>query len=773
MRISNARRILLVGAALPLLLLLPACGGGGGSVDSTPPPPPIAPPPPVPPPPPPPPPAIPPVGSFDTAEYRGSNALVQAQAISAYDAGANAGGLGVIAAVVDSGVVPSNAEFAGRIHPNSRDIAGTRGLGDDGNHGSQVAGVLLGARNGSASHGVAFNATLLALRTDNPGSCEAPNPVVQGGCFHEYNNIATAVDVARTTGARVVNLSIVGPAASSQLLAAVDRATAAGIIIVIAAGNERTLDPTELAQLANGPGARGLVIVAGALDGTNTALTGFSARAGNTATRFLGAAGLSVRTVNAAGAQSTVSGTSFAAPVISGAVALLAQAFPNLSGAQIVDLLFRTANDLGAVGNDTVFGGGALNLARAFAPQGPTALAGSAVPITLGGSNGVTSGAIGDGGRGGAVAVVLDSFGRAYNVDLGGSIGAAPLTRKLAPSLAIGGRGVAASLGGAQVALSVGASRAGTAVDALRLSPQDRDAARVLAGSVVTRLGRDTQIGFGFGKSSAALLDQLTLRRGAAFLAAERASDSLGFYQQPGTVYAIGHETGGFLISASLESGREHPFVRGLTLSPRDNERGYRYDRLSLGADRQLGRLALGGRLTRLEEADTVLGARFSPLIGNGATSWFADASARLAIARNWEIGALWRQGWTRVAAGGARERSDALRANAWSFDVTRDRLLSGADSLSLRIAQPLRISKGGLNLTLPTGYDYATQTATFGVSRINLAPEGRELDLEAAYSLPFAGGSLGTNLYWRKDPGNIAAAPNDIGGAVRVSFGF
>lgn len=744
-------------------------------MDSTPPPPPIAPPPPVPPPPPPPPPppVIPPVGSFDTAEYRGSNALVQAQAISAYDAGANAGGLGVIAAVVDSGVVPSNAEFAGRIHPNSRDIAGTRGLGDDGNHGSQVAGVLLGARNGSASHGVAFNATLLALRTDNPGSCEAPNPVVQGGCFHEYNNIATAVDVARTTGARVVNLSIVGPAASSQLLAAVDRATAAGIIIVIAAGNERTLDPTELAQLANGPGARGLVIVAGALDGTNAALTGFSARAGNTATRFLGAAGLSVRTVNSAGAQSTVSGTSFAAPVISGAVALLAQTFPNLSGAQIVDLLFRTANDLGAAGNDTTFGGGALNLARAFAPQGPTALAGSAIPVTLGGSNGVTSGAIGDGGRGGAAAVVLDSFGRAYNVDLGGSIGSAPLTRKLAPSLSIGGRGVAASLGGAQVALSVGASRGGSALDALLLSPQDRDAARVLAGSVVTRLGRDTQIGFGFGKSSAALLDQLTLRHGAAFLAAERASDSLGFYQKPGAAYAIGHRFSGFLISASLESGRERPFESGLTLSPRGNERGYRYDRLSLGADRQFGALALGGRLTRHEEADTVLGARFSPLIGNGAISWFADASARLAIARNWELGALWRQGWTRVAAGGARERSDRLRANAWSFDVTRDRLFGKFDSLSLRIAQPLRISKGGLNLTLPTGYDYATQTATFGVSRINLAPQGHELDVEAAYSLPFAGGSLGTNLYWRKDPGNIAATPNDIGGAVRVSFGF
>ncbi|MEK6637980.1 MAG: S8 family peptidase, partial [Pseudomonadota bacterium] len=653
------------------------------------------------------------------------------------------------------------------------DIAGTSGLGDDGNHGSQVAGVLLGARNGSASHGVAFNATLLALRTDNPGSCEGPNPVVQGGCFHDYSNIATAVDLARTTGARVVNLSIVGPAASAQLLAAVDRATAAGIVIVISAGNERTLDPTGLAQLANGPSARGLVVVAGALDATNANLTGFSARAGNSAAHYLSALGLSVRTVNAAGMQSTVSGTSFSAPVISGAVALLAQAFPNLSGGQIVDLLFRTANDLGAAGTDTVFGGGALNLARAFAPQGLTALAGSAVPVTLGGSNGITSGAIGDGGSGGAAAVILDSYGRAYNVELGGAIRAAPATAKLAPALGVGTHGVVASLGAANVALSVAPSRRGSAVDALRLSPQDRDVARVLAGSVVTRLGQSTQIGFAFGKSSLALLDQLTLKRGAAFLAAERASDSLGFYQEPGSAYAIGHRLGGFLISASLESGRERPFESGLTLSPRDRERGYRYDRLSIGADRQLGRFAFGGRLTRLEEGDTVLGARFSPLIGNGATSWLADVSVRLVVGRDLEIGALWRQGWTRVAAGGAREQGDLLRANAWSFDVQRDRLLGRTDSLSFRIAQPLRISNGGLNLTLPTGYDYVTQSATFGISRINLAPEGRELDFEAAYSLPFAGGLLGTNLYWRKDPGNIASASSDIGGAVRVSFGF
>src|SRR5690348_17565245 len=39
--------------------------------------------------------------------------------------------------------------------------------------------------------------------------------------------------------------------------------------------------------------------------------------------------------------------TSFSAPAISGAVALMAQAFPNLTGKQIVNILFQTADDLG------------------------------------------------------------------------------------------------------------------------------------------------------------------------------------------------------------------------------------------------------------------------------------------------------------------------------------------------------------------------------------------------------------------------------------------
>ena len=94
------------------------------------------------------------------------------------------------------------------------------------------------------------------------------------------------------------------------------------------------------------------------------------------------ALGYNDRAPDETGTQYLWSGTSFSAPTISGAVALLAQAFPNLSGADIVSILFNSADDLGAAGIDAIFGHGRLNIARAFQPIGQTTLAGSQEAIS-------------------------------------------------------------------------------------------------------------------------------------------------------------------------------------------------------------------------------------------------------------------------------------------------------------------------------------------------------------------------------------------------------
>src|SRR3546814_20546781 len=107
------------------------------------------------------------------------------------------------------------------------------------------------------------------------------------------------------------------------------------------------------------------------------------------------------------------SGTSYSAPVISGAAALLASAFPNLTGAQIVELLLSTADDAGVSGRDAVFGHGILNIARAFQPQGRPSLAGSAEPVSLN-DHGQPSGAMGDSTGQLTGATILAGYSLAY-----------------------------------------------------------------------------------------------------------------------------------------------------------------------------------------------------------------------------------------------------------------------------------------------------------------------------------------------------------------------
>ncbi|MDD9841754.1 MAG: S8 family serine peptidase, partial [Alphaproteobacteria bacterium] len=65
-----------------------------------------------------------------------------------------------------------------------------------------------------------------------------------------------------------------------------------------------------------------------------------------------------------------IRGTSFAAPRVSGAAALIRHKFPNLDGPALKQVLLQTATDLGATGVDDVFGHGRLNIMNALSPVG-------------------------------------------------------------------------------------------------------------------------------------------------------------------------------------------------------------------------------------------------------------------------------------------------------------------------------------------------------------------------------------------------------------------
>jgi hypothetical protein len=749
---------------LTALLALTACGGGGGGVNATPAPTPAPSPAPAPAPAPAPTPTpTPPPPNFRTQEYNRSNGLEISNAVPAYQAGAS--GQGVVAAVVDSGIVSDNAEFAGRISPASQDVAGSRGLGDEDGHGTSVSAVLLAAKNDSGTHGVAYNATLLALRTDTPGSCAG------SGCTHSDNVIARALDIAVAQGAKVANLSLGGSTANSALRAAISRATAAGMVIVMSAGNDNQANPSELALIATDGVARGQVIVAGSIDAGKTR-SDFSNRAGSTANTYLTALGENLRTIDENGTAVLASGTSFAAPLVSGAVALLAQAFPNLSGAQIAQLLLESADDLGDPGTDPVYGRGGLNIGRAFQPRGATALAGSQLPVNLDAESATLSPAMGDAAQTGMGAIILDGFDRAFAIDLARSIRRARPQSSLSGTLGQSYRGATLASGPMRVAVSIADVPGGAAIRQLSLAPADAVRARATAGMVASRIDRRTSVAFGFGQSAASLSGQLTGQAQPAFLVARGSSDDLGFDRRGQNAASMRTRLGVVGLTATAESGTGLLFRNAQGM--RDPYLRSPYALFGLSADRRFGGLRLSGGATRLQEKQSLLGARFGPLFGTGASaSWFADARADWRLGGGWSLAASTRQGWSRMAAGGVLADPQTVRSDAFAFDIGKAGVFGAGDLFGLRLSQPLRVARGALGVRLPAAYDWQTGAVSYADQALNLAPTGRELDLEASYSRLLFGGRMDANLFLRRDPGHFASAPDDAGAAVRWRLDF
>jgi hypothetical protein len=669
--------------------------------------------------------------------------------------------MGIKIAILDSGLSDPQGQFTGRIDTASRDMVSNRGIADPDGHGTSVAAVAAAGRNGSDIMGVAFNATVLALRTDGINTCSGSD-----GCQHSDNILAQGIDYAVQNGARVINMSLGGSPTGSSLRAAIGRATAAGVVVVISAGNDATAEPDPFAQIANTTAARGLVIIAGAHD-VNYQIASFSDRAGSYGQYYLTALGSRVRAFDETGADFLFSGTSYAAPGIAGAVALLAQAFPNLTGAQIVDLLMRSATDAGDPGTDAVYGRGILNLTRAFQPAGGVSLAGSQAKVSLS-SNGTLGAAMGDAGSQGnasAGALILDGYSRAYALDLAATIGEAARSRPLMQ--AIGGNIRSAGMGAGGLAVSVTVQRdsAGqpwVGLAQLGLTREDSRRARALSGMALARIDRRTAAAFGFAQGGKALADLLADDAAAPFLIA-RDPGAPGFEARRGVAMAIRHDLGPVAVTVSGERGTVARYRPG-----GDREPGYNL--ATLGLDRTLGRLRLSAGMGLLREEGSVLGARFGPALGGGgATTRLLDLGSRMALGGGWQLAAAWRQAWTEADRGGALSKG-SLRSSAFALDLGRS---GKASRFGMRIAQPLRVASGGYRLLLPTSYDYATGAVGYEMQTLDLAPNGRELDAELAYGRRLGPGWVDSNLFWRRQPGNIAAAPADIGAAMRFSMVF
>jgi hypothetical protein len=704
--------------------------------------------------------------NYNDAEYARSNGGGSHLAIAAYNKGAT--GQGVKIAVVDGGINPNLPEFAGKVDPGSQDVAGNRGITDTEGHGTAVSAVAAAARDGLGTMGVAFGSTILSFNTATPGECDEDK-----GCDHSDPNIAKAIDLARTNGAKVINISLGGEDPSGIVNDAIARAAAAGILVVLSAGNNGK-EPTGANPegFALSASAAGNVIIAGAMNSSRQ-IADFSNKAGTGAAAYLTALGVGVRAPDHTGTTFLWSGTSFSAPVISGAAALLASAFPNLSGQQIMQILFGSADDAGAPGTDPVFGRGILNIERAFQPQGSLSLpGGQAVDVTAAGS-GQGSTAMGDAKTSMGGMVVLDGFSRAYTMTLLSALRRAEQDRPLGRAFQPGLRTATAGARGVAVSITVDRKLNGqpeVGLAQLGLTYEDGRKARVVSGIAISRLSPRLSMALGLAESGKTLERRLTGHHRDAFLVAQDPMSRMGFQGDSAGALGVRHRLGRIGLTVTAERGEVlQPGFDRSVVQPR-------YGIISLAADRRIGPARLSVGATRLDEESTVFGARFSPLIGaGGGTSWFADAGASVGLGGGWDASIGYRLGWTAVPAAAGLARDGRLKSDAWSIDLGKSGAFRPGDRFALRLMQPLRVRSGGFDLNVPVSYSYDTLSAGYESRFLNLAPTGREIDLEAAYGIDLLAGAghLSANAFARRHPGNMADMDPDLGAAIRFTLGF
>ena len=222
-------------------------------------------------------------------------------------------GQGVKAYVIDTGILSTHAQFAGRVLPGNSQIADGRGTEDCNGHGTHVAGTI-----GGSTYGIARQVSLVPVRVLDCTGSGLFSGVIAG--------IDWVIADHQAGQPAVANLSL-GGGFSATVNDAIARLIADGVVVVVAAGNSN-------ANACNSsPSSAPNAITVGATERTDRRAT--YSNFGTCLDIFAPGSAILSSWIGSTTATSTISGTSMASPHVAGNAALLLEKTPSATPAQI------------------------------------------------------------------------------------------------------------------------------------------------------------------------------------------------------------------------------------------------------------------------------------------------------------------------------------------------------------------------------------------------------------------------------------------------------
>lgn len=262
-------------------------------------------------------------------------------------------GRGVRVAVLDTGIAKHpDLIIAGGVSF----IPGVSSYNDGHGHGTHCAG-LVGARNNLIGVvGVAPLSIVYGVKVLNDAGSGSTSWILAGMAW------------AKNNGMHIVSMSLGSNSCQSTAYTnAIAQLNAAGVTVVCAAGNSGSPTSTYrcVGSPANSPGAIAVAAIDANKVKADFSSFGTSCCPAGANPVNISAPGVNINSTHLSNGYKYMSGTSMACPIVAGAAALIKQRFPTFTPAQIRAKLMITAADLGAPGNDPLYGAGLVDCNRA------------------------------------------------------------------------------------------------------------------------------------------------------------------------------------------------------------------------------------------------------------------------------------------------------------------------------------------------------------------------------------------------------------------------